>query len=293
MPSLFGEYLVEKKYINNDQLLKALLIQLTETPPIAKVVLESKILDTQQTLACLKEQALSSCSFIDAAKKQGVWNSSYDEKIRLELQSKRSPLGEILVRESVIEINALTRALDEYFSETKKATPIETKPSAAPTPAAVQPVTSSNSDSTLSGDVVAYFNQSLFQSMEKVMAAFRDKSVGHLADSQELINQIHQIVGAAKLFGAGELSILTEELEKIIRTITTRKKDKIGLDHFEKAKLIIEFSITLFKELIADNEKEPIQLTAFTAGKYKDKFKDIHDRIFVLDFDLSHIEAEK
>lgn len=114
---LFGEYLVEKKIVSENQLLDALIAQIDTQASIAKISRELGLLQPHEFLAILKKQSIERISFIEAGLELKMWTREKSEHVFSAMAVDRTPLGEILVRNQVIDIVTLTKALDDFFAE--------------------------------------------------------------------------------------------------------------------------------------------------------------------------------
>lgn len=114
---LFGEYLVEKKIIDEASLLKALIEQVRSTPSTLEAAFETQVLTQGQLLAVLKHQHAQCVGFLEALQALNLKSEGVVEKIREYSTKKRIPLGQTLVQMGAADLEAITKALDDYLAE--------------------------------------------------------------------------------------------------------------------------------------------------------------------------------
>lgn len=112
---LFGEFLVEKKYINADNLVHSLISQVKMTRPVVDIIYSKKLLDPNQILSALQLQASKNMEFITACKEMNLWTDDIESEVHKEASKGRPPIGQILIRDGYIESKKLIEALDEYM----------------------------------------------------------------------------------------------------------------------------------------------------------------------------------
>lgn len=267
MKRLFGEFLTQEKIISEEQLLQGLLLQLEESPTMAKVVSDLKLLSHAEMLVCLKEQAVSACSFVDAAKKHGLWKEGFAEKAYAKLFSLRTPLGEILVREGFMNLSALTRALDDFLGAgLEKADEQESKTSEA----------EHASDSTL-------FAEGFLQNFGSLAEKFPLVTPEHL---NEMADGLHRILGAAKIFDFEALTSPLEAVEKTLRYLKQIDLNKLDNQLAQKIHGVLQ-ETKVFLQTCAMNEatlKQHMETAEFTKGKQQ-----LEDLCMVINFDLEFL----
>jgi len=114
--TLFGEFLVEKNIISREQLLKALVFQFKNIPTVAEIIYNHQLLKVDEMLLVFKKQVELQCSFIEAAKTLNYWNKLLQNSIENKLTGHKTPLGEVLINLQIIDVEQMTKSLDEYLS---------------------------------------------------------------------------------------------------------------------------------------------------------------------------------
>ena len=117
MSKYFGEFLVEKGVITKDNLVDALVDQISNTPPLCQIVFENKIITPTKLFDVFRYQQDNQSEFVSACKATGVWTEEVEAKINSYLDELRRPLGHILVNKGVIDLKKLTNMLDEFLSQ--------------------------------------------------------------------------------------------------------------------------------------------------------------------------------
>ena len=124
----FGEFLVEKGVITEENLVDALIEQLANTPPLCQVIHQKNILSSSKIFEAFRFQQDNQVEFMQACKAIGAWTQEVQDKAFNSLDDIRKPLGHILVSKGLIDLKKLTNMLDEFLSQLSMA------PAAAPTP---------------------------------------------------------------------------------------------------------------------------------------------------------------
>lgn len=113
----FGEFLVEKGVITQDNLVDALIEQIATTPPLCQVIFQNKILPTSKVFEAFRFQQDNQVEFIAACKSIGAWTQEVQDKTFNAIDDIRKPLGHILVSKGLIDLKKLTNMLDEFLSQ--------------------------------------------------------------------------------------------------------------------------------------------------------------------------------
>lgn len=112
---LFGDYLVGKKLLTEDQLLDILIEQLRDQPSIAEIIHEGTLLPRHQQLDILRIQNQDHCSYQQACEKLGVWTNELQQQVTTASEAKRTPIGQLLVKNTTLKFSDLAKALDDYL----------------------------------------------------------------------------------------------------------------------------------------------------------------------------------
>jgi hypothetical protein len=275
---LFGEYLVEQNLINEDQLLRGLVEQAVAQPPVLKVVYDLEILSRGEILQVLRIQSTNQCSFIEAAQKLSLWSEAKSARLMSELAGRRPPLGEILIRSGSVDLSALTRALDDFYSE-RLSEPV---PQAAVPPRgpSVYP------------EVFEFLNGNF----ERCIAeAITSVSGGRLAEAgvlQRLADETRRLVGAAKLYDFQDMVTFLAPVEQGLRECLRRSPQKLGAEVLDK----VHKALTEFREIVAmavlAHAAGTLAPRFFLTGEAEPKVKSIQDWFTLIAFDLESIEKE-
>jgi len=113
----FGEYLISKKAISAEDLARALIIQTKELPHLAELVLELGYLKAEEVVQVFHIQQETGLNFLWSLKQYKSHDSELINKIESAIEEKRTPLGQILLNRSAIDLKTLTMMLDDYLSQ--------------------------------------------------------------------------------------------------------------------------------------------------------------------------------
>jgi hypothetical protein len=111
----FGDYLVEKKILNHDQLLTALCFQMESMPSMIRIVSEQKIVNANDLLEMLKSQVKDELDILTILKKQKKIDDKKCSELELLQISSRIPLGEAIVKLNIVESDKINSALIEFY----------------------------------------------------------------------------------------------------------------------------------------------------------------------------------
>ncbi|MBA92696.1 MAG: hypothetical protein CMJ43_18640 [Phyllobacteriaceae bacterium] len=114
---LFGEYLVEKKIITEEQLTSALVEQIKNQPSVVEIIHDEKLLKPNEILSILGYQTKNKLSFITAAKTLNLWSEEIGKRVEKVTFSKRIPIGQMLLKQGSAEFQTMIDALDDFLSE--------------------------------------------------------------------------------------------------------------------------------------------------------------------------------
>ena len=117
MSKYFGEFLVEKGVISQENLVEALVDQIASTPPLCQVIVQKKILTTAKVFEAFRFQQDHQVEFMQACKSIGAWTQEVQDKTFSAIDDIRRPLGHILVSKDLIDLKKLTNMLDEFLSQ--------------------------------------------------------------------------------------------------------------------------------------------------------------------------------
>lgn len=111
----FGEYLVQKKIISDDQLLNVLCFQLESLPSIIRLIWDAGIINSSELLNLIKSQVQSDTDIISILLKENKISRDKMNELELLQVSKKVPLGEAVVKLKFASVSAVNEALKEYY----------------------------------------------------------------------------------------------------------------------------------------------------------------------------------
>jgi len=136
----FGEFLIEKGIISNDNLVEVLVEQIAATPPLCQLVFDKKILPPSSIFSAFRYQQENQVEFMQACKALGLWTGEVQEKTNRYLEEIRKPLGQLLVKKGYIDLKKLTKMLDEFLSQMSMEPQLKVEPQQLPPVVEMAPV---------------------------------------------------------------------------------------------------------------------------------------------------------
>ncbi len=248
---LFGEYLVEKEIVSEENLAKALVEQIKCMPATAESVFEKNLMPIKDFLLVLRRQNEKRSGFIEAATELKLWNADMASQVEAHTAAGRKPLGQILVGLGAADLRQITLALDDFLSEVPElpVAPAVDEPESIHEPevtvaAAAEPADLSSFCDLFTDDLRA-----------KLETALDDEDLKSARDD------IHRLKGAARLFKAEQLETLLTSLEEMMQDVFKIGLDKLSPDLFKKFLKVYQSNISFLWEIqgelrTASNENE-------------------------------------
>jgi hypothetical protein len=134
MTKFFGQYLIEKELIREEQLLDALMFQLKSTSSTAEVIYAGKLLSVPDQLKILSHQQMTGSDYRSSAVALNLWPESLRESVGREIQLGRKPLGECLISLGYVKPESLNALFDGYIESLsqERAKPKQIRPGDGP-----------------------------------------------------------------------------------------------------------------------------------------------------------------
>jgi len=260
----FGEFLVEKGVISQDNLVDALIEQIAATPPLCQLVHQKRILSPEKIFEAFRYQQDKQVEFMSACLALGFWTKEVQDKVSLILDDIRKPLGHILVNKGLLDLKKLTTMLDEFLSQLsvtpaplKEEVPIPT-PVLSPAPiAAVEPIleqATTNSASVL--DLVENYQPGILMELDETFderkrkmmrvafSLIKDNAGVDKAICKKLMMDVIKIVrslnGLLGLLGVDKLSEILMATEEYLNNINGVVDDKAQADLISDTELLIK-----------------------------------------------------
>jgi hypothetical protein len=294
----FGEFLVEKGVITQDNLVDALIEQIATTPPLCQVIFQNKILPTSKVFEAFRFQQDHQVEFMAACKSIGAWTQEVQDKTFNAIDDIRKPLGHILVSKGLIDLKKLTNMLDEFLSQLAIApapkpvvvaqveVPIVEK--VIPSPSAKSLIDLSDLTETFQPGILMELEESFDEKKKKMvrvaLSLVRDNAGTDPVICKKLMSDVFKIVhglnGLLGLLALDKLSEFLTSMEAYLSALqpvlSEKTKERIIEDTFQLTKAIdltwaLRCSIltnanerVFLSEL--DNQKQFIELTEFFRG---------------------------
>lgn len=230
----FGEFLVNKGVITEENLVDALIEQLANTPPLCQVIHQRKILSSHKIFEAFRFQQDNQVEFMQACKSIGVWTQEVQERVFTSLDEIRKPLGHILVSKGLIDLKKLTNMLDEFLSQISAVNVI--KPVEAPIVVAVsevKPEVTEVATVYVDEDLTESYQPGILMELDEsfdekkkkmvriALSLVKDNAGGDMAICKKLIADVFKIVhGLNGLLGLLALDKLSELLNAVESHLT-------------------------------------------------------------------------
>ncbi len=259
MSKYFGEFLVEKGVITKENLVDALIHQISTTPPTCQIVFENKILSSANLFDIFRYQQDHQVDFISASKALGLWGQEVQDKVNASLEELRKPLGHILVGRGLIDLKKLTHMLDEFLSHMVVTSPkaevaqvrpvvVEIKTESAPSNASsvsIEDLTESIQPGILQ-ELDETFDEKKKKMIRVALSLVKDNAGIDLDVCKKLSSDItkilHGLNGQLMMLALDKLTELLGEMETHIsymqKNINTYTKELIVQDAVELTKSI-------------------------------------------------------
>jgi hypothetical protein len=243
----FGEFLVEKGVISQENLVDALIEQIATTPPLCQVIYQKKILPTTKVFEIFRYQQDQQVEFIQACKSLGVWTKEVQDRAFETIDELRKPLGHILVSKGLIDLKKLTHMLDEFLSQLASApvsAPIpvqETAPevkAATPAPSVLLDDLPVNIQPGILMELEETFDEKKRKMIRVALSLVKDNAGSDMAICKKLMQDVFKIVhglnGLLAMLALDKVSEILSAMEAYLSSvqgkIQERSKDQMIRD---------------------------------------------------------------
>ena len=111
----FGDFLVQKKMISEQDLVEALVRQLSTTPPLLKILKDSGDFRDSDLIGLVKEQVNSGLEIKSLLLKMNVVSEENLQEYLNQQHNARLPVGQILIEMGRINVEECQVALEEFM----------------------------------------------------------------------------------------------------------------------------------------------------------------------------------
>ena len=262
----FGEFLVEKGVITEENLVDALIEQIASTPPLCQVISQKKILPTNKVFEAFRFQQDHQVEFMQACKSIGVWTQEVQVKTSSFLDEIRKPLGHILVSKGLIDLKKLTNMLDEFLSELSLAPIKESESISVSAPVKIEELSEKIHPSVLM-ELEGTFDEKKRRIVRVALSLIQDNAGIDNGICKKLMLDVFKIVrslnGLLSLLALNQLGEILSAMEGYLTTIQpqlqSRSKEQLVGDT-ELLSKTIELAWSL-RESILENGTEEIFFT--------------------------------
>jgi hypothetical protein len=257
----FGEFLVMKKVINEDQLLDALTYQIEHLPSFLRVIREEKILPTSELFRMVKVQLETNSDLIGVLRDENKIDEKQLHNIFAKQASNRKMLGEVLIELKMTDQSTVENMLYDFLRDKdnlKKIKQVETAKEVTEFPKEIEmseaaleslrelgmvidtPATAKSAPVKTSSEPVEanifveeflnVYNNKMKNKLAKLLDILKqseqdDSDISNYFNS--LYRELHVLKGAAQV---GDLKVTENFLaawEKVIETLMTKKVPEI------------------------------------------------------------------
>ncbi|MCB0422495.1 MAG: hypothetical protein KDD61_15955 [Bdellovibrionales bacterium] len=254
MAQFFGEYLVEKQLISEEDLLAALVEQSQSIPTYLEAAFKNKLLPAEKILSVLKVQVTEGLEFKSSCRHLNLWSPELEQQLDSVISKERIPLGKILLSQNKLEVKQLIAALDDFLadqvdrstktssvhhgdsvsldvvettsemsssgrepqlSEMSSVGNLDQKPAESPTDQE-----GTELDELALGSYIENFNSEHFQLMEQLILGLEPTSGRFVEDLVKIRKEFDSLLGLAKLVGLPKSQDLLEsalsQLERLL-----------------------------------------------------------------------------
>lgn len=275
----FGEFLVSKKIISAEALVKALVSQVSTLPPVCEIVHDRQMLSPDKILTAFKYQQDNSCDFVFSCKALGLWNEELQKNVNNELGKSRKPLGEILVSQGFLDLKKLTLMLDEFLTQVDMPI-VEKEEVPSVVVEEVEPQLESSADDEfleyqagILMELEHVFDERKRKVIKVAMSFIKDKAPPDEAGIHKLFQDslkiVHTINGLLKLFGIQNLGQLMFYLENVIEE---HLKSKPSIETHQKIAGIVYGAMELGWDLRCSIMETNSEKAFFATSANNDKF---------------------
>lgn len=293
MTKLFGEYLVEKSLITEEQLLDALIIQIEEQDSVVKIVRDLNLMNSNEILQVLKAQVLNQRSFLDSAKDLSFWNQGKVDKIFNYLSTQRTPLGEILLKKKILDISQLTSALDEYFGEKVKTTSAEDLKIASKETILLKNNIESDKMDDAYNDFFEFIKPKYFSLSESITSELKMVKKINLNVWHELCDETHRMQGAANLYDLTPVAQVFEKSEKAFRVILSGKLSDLNEDVIHKITAALDDLNKLLKSALVQHQQKTFKVEFFSTEESANLIRSICANLILIEENARQLAEEK
>ncbi|MCG6553973.1 MAG: hypothetical protein L7F77_16750, partial [Candidatus Magnetominusculus sp. LBB02] len=118
----FGNFLLKKKLIREEDILYALKYQSEKTPSFIETAVDMRVLDMKKVYEVLTIQANTDLSFEETALEKGYLTDSQIKEVIAEREQAMPHIGEILVKMGAISESVMAAELDAFHQTMERFT---------------------------------------------------------------------------------------------------------------------------------------------------------------------------
>jgi hypothetical protein len=227
----FGEYLVDKGIISDDQLVQTLIEQSKVTPLAIEIAYQKKIFSPAVLLTITKTQMEKRIDFKTACKEMKLWTSQIETDIESAIHSSRTPIGHLLVKKGLTDLVAITKAMDDFLSRATAPVSQETAP--APASAAAPAATTATATKAVPAfsnifldELLHFFSETKANTLTeyfKNVSQTAQTSEFYLGNIKPVLTEVHMLRGLMKTLKFEQVDQMAQMYEMYtIRLLDTK-----------------------------------------------------------------------
>lgn len=260
----FGEYLVSKGTITLDDLIDSLIYQVSSIPSDCEILRNEKIISSEDFLKIFKYQYSENVSFVEACKELNLWQADFEMTIQEKISHLKTPLGEILISKKILDLEALTQLLDEFWSQKSKvSTDLNINN------AEKEPFTYKMLDADQLMDFRDHFDDKKYESCKKIFEMITN--ITDHAERKVLMEKsfklIQSIVGIASILSLNVVGSLFSKLSTHLQTTIENQTSANGLDLYLE---VLDYGWLLRNSVMENLSEEEFMKQPENLGRYKE-----------------------
>lgn len=231
MEIMFGEFLIEEKLLNQEQLLEAIIEQLQSIPSVPEVMFESNIIPKSDLLRILLHQKYEGSEFLVSAKTLGFWSPSISQQVLKKLENIQKPLGEVLIQKGFIDLESLSKTFVKYLETKENIKKLDAQEK-------------SDLDSAILKEYIMFFEGVFFPKIETLLGQLKqvDKTKeSFLNDMQLVLSEFVAVRAGAEFLGG----LLSKDISNKIILFIEKTIEPSSTEEFASIIEILEMSVKI------------------------------------------------
>lgn len=308
----FGQYLIEKNAISKEQLIKALIYQLDNLPPLLSILYTNKIFNTDKLLEIVQYQIEEARDLPSVLLGHTLISKKDLQKVLTLHSRQRIPLGQILVKKNFLTISDAQKLLGDFLNKfddilsqnhdnQQPQTQNDHKVSVT-VPDFSQYFENSPVEEGIIKDYLELFDENKKDSLEMSVLSwaklFEENKTQGIKDSlRTYYRELHTLKGTARFLKAHISEFMVHHLEELLsviqQVVTGFKKEEFdssesiflkGIDILWELRNELESELSEQKLWVNDDWRESLLNFIEKIGNFKEKTGEIETTVCMDDF---------